>query len=66
LRKVWSGNGVASLKANAYMMVDASVEEFEKDATVKIIPTRWCYEFSGSKLSDYRLNRCRINELLPR
>jgi molybdopterin molybdotransferase len=28
-------------KANAYMMVDASVEEFEKDATVKIIPTRY-------------------------
>ncbi|WP_310438846.1 gephyrin-like molybdotransferase Glp [Sulfuricurvum sp.] len=29
-------------RANAYMMVDASVEGFEKDAVVKIIPTRWC------------------------
>lgn len=29
-------------RANAFMMVDASVEGFEKDATVKIIPTRWC------------------------
>jgi molybdopterin molybdotransferase len=28
-------------RANAYMMVDASVEGFEKDAIVKIIPTRW-------------------------
>jgi molybdopterin molybdotransferase len=29
-------------KANAYMMVDASVEGFEKGSSVKIIPTRWC------------------------
>jgi molybdopterin molybdotransferase len=29
-------------RANAFMMVDASVEAFEKDAEVKIIPTRWC------------------------
>lgn len=29
-------------RANAFMMVDASVEGFEKDAVVKIIPTRWC------------------------
>jgi len=29
-------------RANAFMMVDASVEGFEKDAIVKIIPTRWC------------------------
>ncbi len=29
-------------RANAYMMVDASVEGFEKDAVIKIIPTRWC------------------------
>jgi molybdopterin molybdotransferase len=29
-------------RANAYMMVDASVEGFEKDSVVKIIPTRWC------------------------
>lgn len=28
--------------ANAFMMVDASVEEFEKNGEVKIIPTRWC------------------------
>jgi molybdopterin molybdotransferase len=28
--------------ANAYMMVDASVEGFEKGSSVKIIPTRWC------------------------
>jgi len=28
--------------ANAYMMVDASVEGFEKGSGVKIIPTRWC------------------------
>lgn len=28
--------------ANAYMMVDASVEGFEKGSRVKIIPTRWC------------------------
>lgn len=27
--------------ANAYMMVDASVEGFEKNAPVRIIPTRW-------------------------
>jgi len=29
-------------RANAFMMVDASVEGFEKGSTVKIIPTRWC------------------------
>lgn len=28
--------------ANAYMMVDASVEGFESGSEVKIIPTRWC------------------------
>lgn len=28
--------------ANAYMMVDASVEKFDTDAEIKIIPTRWC------------------------
>lgn len=29
-------------RANAFMMVDASVEGFEKDDLIKIIPTRWC------------------------
>ena len=29
-------------RANAYMMVDASVEGFEKGSPVNIIPTRWC------------------------
>ncbi|MDP3465650.1 MAG: molybdopterin molybdotransferase MoeA [Sulfuricurvum sp.] len=29
-------------RANGFMMVDASVEAFEKDSEVKIIPTRWC------------------------
>jgi molybdopterin molybdotransferase len=29
-------------RANAFMMVDASVEGFEKNSEVKIIPTRWC------------------------
>jgi len=29
-------------QANAFMMVDASVEGFDKGAEVKIIPTRWC------------------------
>ncbi|MDP2851067.1 MAG: molybdopterin molybdotransferase MoeA [Sulfuricurvum sp.] len=29
-------------RANAFMMVDASVEGFEKDDVIKIIPTRWC------------------------
>ncbi len=29
-------------RANAYMMVDASVEGFEAGASVRIIPTRWC------------------------
>ncbi len=29
-------------RANAFMMVDASVEGFEQDAVVKVIPTRWC------------------------
>ena len=29
-------------RANAFMMVDASVEGFEKGSSVKIIPTRWC------------------------
>lgn len=29
-------------RANGFMMVDASVEGFEKGAEVKIIPTRWC------------------------
>ena len=28
-------------RANAFMMVDASVENFEKGAVVKIIPTHW-------------------------
>ena len=28
--------------ANAFMMVDASVEGFEQGSSVKIIPTRWC------------------------
>jgi molybdopterin molybdotransferase len=28
--------------ANAYMMVDASVEGFDEGSRVKIIPTRWC------------------------
>lgn len=29
-------------QSNAYMMVDASVEGFEKGDEIKIIPTRWC------------------------
>ncbi|MFA6189388.1 MAG: gephyrin-like molybdotransferase Glp [Sulfuricurvum sp.] len=29
-------------RANGYMMVDESVEKFEQDAQIKIIPTRWC------------------------
>jgi len=29
-------------QANAYMMVDASVDGFEQDAEIKVIPTRWC------------------------
>lgn len=29
-------------KANAFMMVDAKVEGFEKGSEVKVIPTRWC------------------------
>lgn len=29
-------------RANAFMMVDASVEGFDKGSPVKIIPTRWC------------------------
>ncbi|MDD2827979.1 MAG: molybdopterin molybdotransferase MoeA [Sulfuricurvum sp.] len=29
-------------RANAFMMVDASVEGFEQGSSVKIIPTRWC------------------------
>jgi len=29
-------------RANAFMMVDESVEGFEAGAAVKIIPTRWC------------------------
>jgi molybdopterin molybdotransferase len=29
-------------RANAFMMVDASVEAFGKGSPVKIIPTRWC------------------------
>lgn len=28
--------------ANAFMMVDASVDGFEKGGVVKVIPTRWC------------------------
>jgi molybdopterin molybdotransferase len=28
--------------ANAFMMVDASVEGFDRGSRVKIIPTRWC------------------------
>ena len=27
--------------ANAFIMVDEKVEEFQKDSEVKIIPTRW-------------------------
>ncbi len=33
--------------ANAYMMVDASVEKFEASSEVKIIPTRWCMSSSS-------------------
>lgn len=41
--KVFSPGMVLPLsQANAFMMVDASVEGFEKDALIKIIPTRWC------------------------
>lgn len=29
-------------RANAFMMVDACVEEFKEGSAVKIIPTRWC------------------------
>ena len=29
-------------QANAFIMVDASVEKFEKGNALKIIPTRWC------------------------
>lgn len=29
-------------RANAFMMVDECVEEFEEGSAVKIIPTRWC------------------------
>lgn len=29
-------------QSNAYMMVDASVEGFEKGDEIKVIPTRWC------------------------
>lgn len=29
-------------RANAFMMVDASVEGFETGSEVKVIPTRWC------------------------
>lgn len=36
-------------RANAYMMVDASVEGFEKDAVIKIIPTRWCMSSEEQK-----------------
>lgn len=33
-------------KANAYMMVDAEVAGFEREAEVKIIPTHWCMSSS--------------------
>lgn len=36
-------------RANAFMMVDATVEGFEKDAEVKIIPTRWVMSSSEQK-----------------
>jgi len=36
-------------RANAFMMVDASVEKFEKSAGVKIIPTRWCMSSQEQK-----------------
>jgi len=35
--------------ANAFMMVDASVEGFEKDSEIKIIPTRWCMSSNEPK-----------------
>jgi molybdopterin molybdotransferase len=35
--------------ANAFMMVDASVEGFEKGYSVKIIPTRWCMSSEEQK-----------------
>lgn len=34
-------------RANGFMMVDASVEGFEKGVEVKIIPTRWCMSSSA-------------------
>ena len=37
-------------RANGFMMVDASVEGFEKGAEVKIIPTRWCMSSNEEKL----------------
>lgn len=36
-------------QANAFMMVDASVEGFEKDSMIKIIPTRWCMSSKTQK-----------------
>jgi molybdopterin molybdotransferase len=36
-------------RANGFMMVDASVEGFEKGSEVKIIPTRWCMSSSEQK-----------------
>jgi molybdopterin molybdotransferase len=36
-------------RANAFMMVDESVEEFEKGSEVKIIPTRWCMSTNVQK-----------------
>ncbi|MDD4855546.1 MAG: molybdopterin molybdotransferase MoeA [Sulfuricurvum sp.] len=36
-------------RANGFMMVDASVEEFEKGSEVKIIPTRWCMSSNEQK-----------------
>ena len=36
-------------RANAFMMVDASVEGFEESAEVKIIPTRWCMSSQEQK-----------------
>jgi len=35
--------------ANAFMMVDESVERFDKDSQVKIIPTRWSMGSSEQK-----------------
>lgn len=36
-------------RANAYMMVDASVEGFEAGSPVQILPTRWCMSTSTQR-----------------